>query len=71
MRWPTRSNPDRGPTPSAQPASRYDDSMIAANPWHWWIGVVLALASGGALVSVIVGYVTKVSGSRYPGRRKR
>lgn len=45
--------------------------MIAANPWHWWIGVVLALASGGALLSVVVGYVTKVSGSRYPGRRKR
>ena len=45
--------------------------MIAANPWHWWIGVVLALASAGALLSVVAGYVTKVSGSRYPGRRKK
>ena len=30
-----------------------------------------ALASAGALLSVVVGYVTKVSGSRYPGRRKK
>lgn len=45
--------------------------MIAANPWHWWIGVVLTVASVGAIGSVVAGYVTKVSASRYPGRRKR
>ena len=45
--------------------------MIAANPWHWWIGVVLALGGVGAVLSVVAGYVSKVSGSRYPGRRKR
>lgn len=45
--------------------------MIAANPWHWWIGVVLMVAAVGAIGSVLAGYVTKVSASRYPGRRKR
>ena len=45
--------------------------MIAANPWHWWIGVVLMVAAVGALGSVVGWYVSKVSGSSYPGRRKR
>jgi len=45
--------------------------MLAANPWHWWIGVVLAIASAGAIIGVIAGYVQKVSATRYPGRRKR
>jgi len=35
--------------------------MIAANPWHWWIGVVLMVAAVGALGSVVAGYVSKVS----------
>jgi hypothetical protein len=45
--------------------------MIAANPWHWWIGVVLMVGSVAAIGAVLVGYVAKVSASRYPGRRKR
>ena len=45
--------------------------MIAANVWHWWIGVILTVAGIGAVASVIVGYVTKVSSTRYPSRRNR
>jgi formate-dependent nitrite reductase membrane component NrfD len=45
--------------------------MFAANVWHWWIGLVLLFAGIGAIVSVAVGYVAKVSASRYPGRRQR
>jgi hypothetical protein len=43
--------------------------VLAANVWHWWIGVVL---SGGAVLTVIasvVGYLVKVQGPKY--RRPR
>jgi hypothetical protein len=31
--------------------------MLAANVWHWWIGVLLALGSAAAVL--------------YPGKRQR
>lgn len=45
--------------------------MFAANVWHWWVGLVLLIASIGAVVQTIVGYVAKVSSLRYPNRRQR
>ncbi len=45
--------------------------MIAANIWHWWIGVVLFVVSIGAVLSVGAGYLTKVTAQKYPNRRQR
>jgi hypothetical protein len=45
--------------------------MIAANIWHWWIGVVLTLASVGAVAALVGGYVKNVSALRYPDKRHR
>ena len=46
-------------------------AMFAAYVWHYWIGVILLIAAIGAVVQSIVGYVTKVSATRYPNRRQR
>ena len=46
-------------------------SMIAAYPWHYWLAIVLLLAGVLALLQVIVGYVIKVTATRYPNRRQR
>jgi CHASE2 domain-containing sensor protein len=45
--------------------------MLAANIWHWWIGVILTLASVLGVVAVIGGYLKQVSAQRYPGKRNR
>lgn len=45
--------------------------MFAAVVWHWWLGIVLLVGGVGAVVQLIVGYVTKVSSLRYPNRRQR
>jgi hypothetical protein len=46
-------------------------SMIAAYPWHYWLAIVLLLAGVLALLQVVVGYVIKVTATRYPNRRQR
>lgn len=46
-------------------------SMFAANVWHYWLGLVLLIAGVGAVLQGVVGYLTKVSASRYPNRRQR
>lgn len=45
--------------------------VFAANVWHWWIGVVLLFAGAGAVLQAVVGYVVKVSSTRYPSRHQR
>lgn len=45
--------------------------MLAANIWHWWIGVILTLASVGGVLAVVGGYLKFVSAQRYPGKRQR
>lgn len=45
--------------------------MFAAYVWHYWVGLVLLIAGIGAVVQTIVGYVTKVSATRYPNRHQR
>lgn len=45
--------------------------MLAAEIWHWWIGV--ALTGVGVLVSVglIGAYLKSVSAQKYPGGKRR
>lgn len=45
--------------------------MLAAYVWHYWLGLFLLLAAVGAVLQVVVGYVAKVSSTRYPNRRQR
>lgn len=45
--------------------------MFAAEIWHWWIGLILAIAGVLAVLQVVVGYVRKVVAPQYPKRRRR
>lgn len=46
--------------------------MLAANIWHWWIGVVMALAGVGAVLGLAALYLKQVSSQRFPkGRQAR
>lgn len=45
-------------------------NMLAANIWHWWIGLIMLIAGGGAVLGLIVGYMKQVTGQRYPGGRR-
>ena len=44
--------------------------MIAV-VWHYWLGLVLLVVGGLAVVNLIVGYVTKVTMTQYPNRKQR
>ena len=46
------------------------DPMIAV-VWHFWLGLVLLVVGGLAVVQLVVGYVAKVSAMKYPNRRQR
>ena len=45
--------------------------MLAAEIWHWWIGVVLTLVALGTVLMLVVGYLKQVTAQRYPNRRQR
>ena len=45
--------------------------MLAAEIWHWWIGVVLLGAGIAAVIGLIAGYLGSVSSKRYPGKGTR
>lgn len=45
--------------------------MLAAEIWHFWVGVVLFIASVGAVASLVVGYLKRVSSPRYPSKRQQ
>ena len=45
--------------------------MLAANIWHWWIGVLMFAAAIGAVGSLILGYLKSVSSQQYPNKRQR
>ena len=44
--------------------------VVAANVWHWWIGLILFLSAVAAVIGIIAGYLAKVQAPRYPGRRR-
>lgn len=44
--------------------------MLAAYIWHWWIGLVMLIAGGAAVVGLIGGYLKQVSAQRYPGGKR-
>ncbi len=46
-------------------------TMLAAEIWHWWIGVVLTGVAILAVLGLIVGYLKNVTAKQYPNRRQR
>jgi uncharacterized membrane protein len=45
-------------------------AMIAV-VWHFWLGLVLLVVGGLAVVNLIVAYVAKVTMTKYPNRKQR
>jgi len=56
---------------SGRRLDRYAVLMLAANVWHWWIGVVLTVVSLLTVAALGGGYLKQVTANRYPGRRQR
>jgi hypothetical protein len=46
------------------------EGMIAV-VWHFWLGLILLVVGGLAVVQLVFGYVAKVSAMKYPNRRQR
>ena len=44
--------------------------MLSAVPWHYWIGVVIAVSALLMIPAILVGYVAKVTKTRYPNKRR-
>jgi len=45
--------------------------MLAAEIWHWWIGVAMLGAGILATVGLLGGYLKQVSSQRYPGGKRQ
>ena len=69
---PTRNSEREGRATIAtiDPGLGYADRMLAANIWHWWIGVIMAVAGFVAVISLTIGYLKQVTHQRYPSGRR-
>lgn len=45
--------------------------MLAAQIWHWWIGLAMLIAAVGATAALVGGYLKQVSAQRYPGGKRQ
>ena len=45
--------------------------MLAANVWHWWIGIALVLLAVVAIVALVVGYLGSVTSKQHPSRAQK
>jgi hypothetical protein len=45
--------------------------MLVAYIWHFWIGLLLTLAAVATVVSLVAGYLKKVTALRYPSGKHR
>jgi hypothetical protein len=39
--------------------------------FHWWLGLILAIVGGLAILGVVAGYIKKVVAPQYPSGRAR
>ncbi len=46
-------------------------SMLAAEVWHWWIGVALTGGIALLFIALIGAYLKSVSSQKYPGGKRR
>jgi hypothetical protein len=42
--------------------------LLAAKVWHYWVAFPLVALALGAIIALVVGYLVKVTGARYPRR---
>jgi hypothetical protein len=47
------------------------DRMLAAEIWHWWIGVILVAVGILSVLGLGVQYLKNVTAKQYPNRRQR
>jgi len=45
--------------------------MIAAQVWHYWLGLILLIVGVTSLVGLAGGYLKQVTAMKYPNRRQR
>ncbi len=45
--------------------------MLAANVWHWWIGIALTLVVIIAVVALVGSYLKMVTAQKHPNRRQQ
>ena len=45
--------------------------MLAAEIWHWWIGVVLVAVAILSVLGLVAQYLKNVTAKQYPNRRQR
>jgi hypothetical protein len=45
--------------------------LLAAEVWHYWIGVAIAAATILTVLALVVGYLVKVVAPQYPKRGQR
>jgi hypothetical protein len=45
--------------------------MLAAEIWHWWIGLILAGVGALTVLGLAVWYLKSITASKYPSRRQR
>ena len=53
------------------PTEVHFEVMLAAVPWHWWLGAGLLAAGLGAIVMLIAGYLKAVEAKKHPTRAQR
>ncbi len=46
-------------------------ALVAAEIWHFWIGVVLLGVSILAVIGLVAWYLKSVTATKYPSRRQR
>jgi hypothetical protein len=44
--------------------------LLAAEVWHYWIGVTLFIATVLSVIAVAVGYLLKVEAPQYRGKKQ-
>jgi hypothetical protein len=42
--------------------------LLAAKVWHYWVAFPLVALAVGTIIALVIGYLVKVTGARYPRR---
>lgn len=45
--------------------------MLAAQVWHYWLGLILLVVGVASLIGLVGGYLKQVTSMKYPNRRQR
>ena len=46
-------------------------ALVAAEIWHWWIGVILVGVAVLTVLGLVVMYLKGITATKYPNRRQR